>query len=97
LLCGEKSLIAVAAETMIPEAFHNGPCYSGVLAALGFAALILLSEIARGIRHPPTHAGKGEAKNGCCEAAESNHKVRLRNLREGLIVAGSLCRGVFDF
>jgi zinc transporter, ZIP family len=47
LLCGEKSLIAVAAETMIPEAFHNGPCYSGVLAALGFAALILLSEIAR--------------------------------------------------
>ena len=44
---GAGALIAMAAETMIPEAFHNGPRYSGVLAALGFAALILLSEIAR--------------------------------------------------
>ena len=32
---------------MIPEAFHNGPRYSGVLAAAGFAALILLGELAR--------------------------------------------------
>jgi ZIP family zinc transporter len=40
---GSGALIAMAAETMIPEAFHNGPRYSGVLAALGFAALILLS------------------------------------------------------
>ena len=44
---GAGALIAMAAETMIPEAFHNGPRYSGVLAALGFAALIVLSEIAR--------------------------------------------------
>ena len=38
---GAGALIAMAAETMIPEAFHNGPRYSGVLAAAGFAALIL--------------------------------------------------------
>ena len=36
---GAGALIAMAAETMIPEAFHNGPRYSGVLAASGFAAL----------------------------------------------------------
>ena len=44
---GAGALIAMAAETIIPEAFHNGPRYSGVLAAAGFAALILLGEIAR--------------------------------------------------
>jgi ZIP family zinc transporter len=44
---GSGALIAMAAETLIPEAFHNGPRYSGVLAALGFAALILLSEVAK--------------------------------------------------
>jgi ZIP family zinc transporter len=43
---GAGALIAMAAETMIPEAFHNGPRYSGVLAASGFAGLILLSELA---------------------------------------------------
>ena len=43
---GAGALIAMAAETMIPEAFHNGPRYSGVLAASGFAALIFLSELA---------------------------------------------------
>ena len=43
---GSGALIAMAAETMIPEAFHNGPRYSGVLAASGFAGLILLSELA---------------------------------------------------
>ncbi|HYP07279.1 MAG TPA: hypothetical protein VER03_13685, partial [Bryobacteraceae bacterium] len=41
---GTGALIAMAAETMLPEAFHNGPRYSGVLAASGFAGLILLSE-----------------------------------------------------
>jgi ZIP family zinc transporter len=41
------ALIAMAAETMIPEAFHNGPRYSGVIAATGFAAVILLGELAR--------------------------------------------------
>jgi zinc transporter, ZIP family len=42
---GAGALIAMAAETMIPEAFHHGPRYSGVLAASGFAALILLSTV----------------------------------------------------
>ena len=44
---GAGALIAMAAETMIPEAFHNGPRFSGVLAAAGFAALILVGELAR--------------------------------------------------
>lgn len=43
---GAGALVAMAAETLIPEAFHNGPRYSGVLAALGFAALNLLSGLA---------------------------------------------------
>jgi ZIP family zinc transporter len=44
---GAGALIAMAVETMIPEAFHNGPRYSGVLAATGFAALILIAELVR--------------------------------------------------
>jgi ZIP family zinc transporter len=56
---GAGALIAMAAETMIPEAFHNGPRYSGVLAALGFAALILLS-------NSPGKAGK--EKRASCRA-----------------------------
>jgi ZIP family zinc transporter len=44
---GAGALIAMTVESMIPEAFHNGPRYSGVLAAGGFAALILLGELAR--------------------------------------------------
>lgn len=44
---GAGALIAMASETLIPEAFHNGPRYSGVLAGFGFAALILLGEFVR--------------------------------------------------
>jgi len=44
---GAGALISMTAETIIPEAFHNGPRYSGVLAAAGFAALILLVELTR--------------------------------------------------
>jgi zinc transporter, ZIP family len=44
---GAGALIAMAAETILPEAFHNGPRYSGVLAASGFAALILLTGVAK--------------------------------------------------
>jgi ZIP family zinc transporter len=44
---GAGAIIAMAAETMIPEAFHNGPRFSGVLAASGFAALILLSKLVK--------------------------------------------------
>ncbi len=44
---GAGALIAMTAETIIPEAFHNGPRYSGVLVAAGFAALVLLGELAK--------------------------------------------------
>ena len=44
---GAGALIAMTAETMVPEGFHNGPRYSGLLAASGFAALILLSEVVK--------------------------------------------------
>ena len=43
---GAGALIAMAAETMIPEAFHNGPRYSGAIAATGFALLVMLAELA---------------------------------------------------
>jgi zinc transporter, ZIP family len=43
---GAGALIAMTAETMIPEAFHDGPRYSGVLAAAGFTAIILFGELA---------------------------------------------------
>jgi ZIP family zinc transporter len=43
---GAGALIAMTAETMIPEAFHNEPRYSGILTAAGFAALILVGELA---------------------------------------------------
>jgi zinc transporter, ZIP family len=44
---GAGALIAMTAETMIPEAFHNEPRYSGILTAGGFAALILVGELTR--------------------------------------------------
>jgi zinc transporter, ZIP family len=44
---GAGALIAMAVETMIPEAFHGGPRYSGVIAASGFAALLLIGEVAK--------------------------------------------------
>ena len=44
---GAGALVAMAAETIMPEAFHNGPRYSGVLAASGFAAIVLLSELGK--------------------------------------------------
>jgi ZIP family zinc transporter len=43
---GAGALIAMVVETIVPEAFHNEPRYSGVLAAAGFATLILLGELA---------------------------------------------------
>ena len=42
---GASALIAMAAETMIPEAFHNGWRYSGVLAAGGFSGLLLIAAL----------------------------------------------------
>src|SRR5262245_26114257 len=39
---GAGALLAMTAETMIPEAFHNSPRFSGLLAASGFGLLLLL-------------------------------------------------------
>ena len=42
---GAGALLAMTAETMIPEAFHNSPRFSGFLAALGFCLLLLVDSI----------------------------------------------------
>src|ERR671912_2506418 len=44
---GAGALIAMTAETMIPEAFHNSPHFSGLLAAFGFGLLLLVDATAR--------------------------------------------------
>jgi zinc transporter, ZIP family len=40
---GAGALLAMTAETMIPEAFHNSPRFSGFLAAVGFCVVLLIS------------------------------------------------------
>ena len=37
----------MTAEIMIPEAFHDSPRFSGVLAALGFGLLLLVDALVR--------------------------------------------------
>jgi zinc transporter, ZIP family len=44
---GAGALLAMTAETMIPEAFHNSPRFSGLFAALGFGLLLLLDATTR--------------------------------------------------
>jgi zinc transporter, ZIP family len=44
---GAGALLAMTAETMIPEAFHNSPRFSGLLAAFGFGLLLLLDATTR--------------------------------------------------
>lgn len=44
---GAGALLAMAAETMIPEAFHNSPRFSGLLAACGFGLLLIVDATAR--------------------------------------------------
>jgi ZIP family zinc transporter len=44
---GAGALLATTAETMIPEAFHNSPRFSGFLAAIGFCALLLVDAVTR--------------------------------------------------
>jgi ZIP family zinc transporter len=44
---GAGALLAMMAETMIPEAFHNSPRFSGLLAAVGFGLLLLVDAAAR--------------------------------------------------
>jgi ZIP family zinc transporter len=44
---GAGALLAMTAETMIPEAFHNSPRFSGLLAAAGFGLLLLVDAVTR--------------------------------------------------
>ena len=44
---GAGALLAMAAETMIPEAFHNSPRFSGLFAAFGFGLLLLVDATTR--------------------------------------------------
>ena len=44
---GAGALLAMTAETMIPEAFHNSPRFSGFLAALGFCVVLLIEAATR--------------------------------------------------
>ncbi len=41
-LFGAGALIAMVSETLIPEAFHGTPKYSGTIVALGFALLLFI-------------------------------------------------------
>ena len=44
---GAGALLAMTAETMIPEAFHNSPRFSGLLGACGFGLLLLVDATTR--------------------------------------------------
>lgn len=44
---GAGALLATTAETMIPEAFHNSPRFSGFLAAIGFCVLLVVDAATR--------------------------------------------------
>jgi peptidoglycan/LPS O-acetylase OafA/YrhL len=44
---GAGALLAMIAETMIPEALHNSPRFSGLLAAFGFGLLRLVDVTTR--------------------------------------------------
>jgi ZIP family zinc transporter len=44
---GAGALVAMTAETMIPEAFHNSPRFSGLLTAFGFGLLLLAEATTR--------------------------------------------------
>jgi zinc transporter, ZIP family len=44
---GAGALLAMTAEMMIPEAFHNSPRFSGLLVAFGFGLLLLVDATTR--------------------------------------------------
>jgi ZIP family zinc transporter len=44
---GAGALLAMTAETMIPEAFHDSPRFSGLLATFGFGLLLLVDAMTR--------------------------------------------------
>jgi zinc transporter, ZIP family len=47
---GAGALLAMTLETMIPEAFHNSPRFSGFLAVVGFSVVLLMEAASRGER-----------------------------------------------
>jgi zinc transporter, ZIP family len=47
LAFGAGALLAMTAETMIPEAFHNSPRFSGLLATFGFGLLLVVDATTR--------------------------------------------------
>ncbi|MFC5269874.1 ZIP family metal transporter [Adhaeribacter terreus] len=46
-LFGAGALIAMVSETLIPEAFHGTPKYSGTIVTLGFALLLIIKILTR--------------------------------------------------
>lgn len=44
---GAGALLAMVAETLLPEAAHEAPAYAGLVAAAGFGALLVISSHAR--------------------------------------------------
>ena len=44
---GAGALLSMVAETLLPEAAHDGPRYSGLVAALGFSLVLLLGVLAK--------------------------------------------------
>jgi ZIP family zinc transporter len=44
---GAGALLAMTVETMIPEAFHNSPRFSGFLAVIGFSVVLLMETTRR--------------------------------------------------
>lgn len=47
-LFGAGALMAMVSETLIPEAFHGTPKYSGTIVTLGFALLLMIEILTRG-------------------------------------------------
>ena len=42
---GAGALLAITVETMLPEAFHNSPRFSGFLAVIGFSVVLLMGKL----------------------------------------------------
>lgn len=48
---GAGAVLAMTAETMIPEAVHNNPRFSGLFAVFGFAVLLFVTAATRQAPH----------------------------------------------
>jgi zinc transporter ZupT len=42
---GAGALLAMVSETLLPEAAHERPAYSGLVTSIGFGALLLLGSL----------------------------------------------------